>query len=174
MKRSDILLVIFALFFLLETVYRAYEMLTGHLRAGVVEIVVLTYFLISSIGLYLKKAWGRNFALFCNSLIFLSGLRQIIAYFYLGSARDLPKGLLNIVISILIYFFLLKSNYESMLKKSPYSKIIIGASIALYCITARTGNSFIDYALLAIALFGFGIILKGSREIKELQKSSSK
>ena len=172
MKRP-IGLIIIASYFTVEALFGLYKFF----RALQVEELIYTYFIIllislgfiiSGVGLFLQRGWGRNFALCFNFLILFNGIRNLLSYFVVESKISIIiKGLVSLFIATLIFIYLLNKNIKEKFPKNPVSLIILGFFLSMYGIIQRTGYALIDYSWLAMAIIGFSILFKGAKQLRE-------
>ncbi len=166
-------IVIIASYFIFNGLYASYQLAHAWLQGKQFEYnffydLIPLIFLVSGIGLYLAKGWGRNLALlscFCYGLI---GLEKILLYYVLnGDIADLVKGLTDIILVAIILFYLLKKSVKECFPESPISLLCIGLTIVLYGFIQHSNNAIINYFWRFMFIIGFAIMFKARKQLRE-------
>ncbi len=127
--------------------------------------------IISSIGLLMKRGWGRNFIIFFNTYFLITGLIRAFGYYYYTEyagniSRLIAIIILNALIYGSIYIYLFSKEIRELYSQSSTSQFIIGFSLVGYTWTDQSDvlPGIIKGILMIV---GFAIIAKEGRDSRK-------
>ncbi len=164
--------IIISAFLILNGAYTSYQLVQIWLR-GLPSDYNLLYnllpfiFLVSGIGLYLMKGWGRNIALLSGYCYGFIGLIEILTCLTLKAEfTNVIKGVTNLIIATAMLLYLYKRNVKEIFAESPISLMLIGLFFALSGFVQRADIVLIEYFWRLMSLVGLGIIFKAGKQLR--------
>lgn len=172
-KKRPIVVTIVATYCCIEGLFFIYKFFYI-LQSGKLELAHLSNllfavgFLTAGIGLYLKRGWGRNFALFFIFYILFASTRSFLSYFVIeNKVIFITKGAISFLIFISVLMSLLNRNVKSKFTNSPSSLVLLGSMLFMYGVFQRTGNMIIDTLWVIIGIVGLSFALRGMNELRK-------
>src|SRR6266702_1802449 len=164
---------IIASYFVVNGSYVSYQLVNAWFQGKPIEydfiyILIPLIFLVSGIGLFLTKGWGRNLALLSSFCYGFIGLVKILQYFLLQrEIADLVKGSTDIILAACILIYLLKKSVKEFFPESPVSSTCIGLAIVLYGSIQHSDIAVINYFWGIMFIIGWAIMFKAGHRLRE-------
>lgn len=171
---------IIATYFLFNGSYVAYQLVFAALHGGITESnlfynLVPIVFLISGVGLFLKKGWGWNLTVLAASCYLLLGVLKAAAY--LAQKNDISlliKGGVDILLALFIIGYMNRKTIKEGFEKSPISLMCIGAFLLLSGVTHMFAIQILDTIFRMIALLvGMVVMFKAKQQLREQGDSTT-
>lgn len=155
--------------------YQCYGALwSGDFTSHVISLLLISlYGLISGIGLFLKRGWGRNTALIYNSFLLIVGVATICTSFVYDKSNYFVDGLVEVIIAMLIFMYLLKKSVKEKFTENPkyipvtYDKVLL--FFVLFLQIAPDNSAFIVYFM---CLVGVALLFKQIGNIRVMSYNS--
>jgi lipid-A-disaccharide synthase-like uncharacterized protein len=166
-------LIIIASYFLINGVYMAYQLVGAWLGASFPQSnlfynMVPFVFMVSAVGLFLNKGWGRNFTLLASGCYLMLGLVKLAPYFI--EQHDptlLIKGAVDVVIAVMITIYMLRKPIKAKFENSPISLMCIGTFIMLWGVTETSDNHIIKVLWWSLFVVGGCVMLKARQQLRD-------
>lgn len=166
-------IVIIASFFVINGLYASYQFAYAWFQgkpftSDFIYYLIPLIFLVSGIGLYLNKGWGRNLALLSSFCYGFFGVDKLLVNFIVKKdIADLLKGSTNTILAICILIYLLQKTVKKSFPESPISLICIGLTILLYGSIQHSDNAIINYFWIIMFIIGLSIMFKAVKQLRE-------
>jgi hypothetical protein len=133
---------------------------------GLVWLALLALgFLVAGIGLLFRRGLGWNFAMFFNFYPLFFGIRYIAQYFVLEpSASLLIRGGITLLITGLIFGYLLRTPTRNMFPESPASLSFLGTSLIIFWATHRSESELLSILGIVLIPIGGGMLAMATRQ----------
>jgi len=172
LKKNKLGILIIASYFLFDGLFISYQLankyLTGqHTVVNLIYYLIPLGFLLSGLGLFMQKGWGRNVAILsCFSYIYLGQYKIFTFYYGKHDTWYLAKGITTIIFAVCLLLYLYKKSIRELYPDSPISLIIIGFTLSFYGYSQHSGNTIIDTFWASVAIVGLAITVKGGAQLR--------
>jgi len=173
-------IIIIALYFLFNGAFAAYQLIVGMLHGGVAQSnlfysMIPIVFMVSGIGLFLKKEWGWNLTVLAAGCYLLLGVLKAAAY--LSQENDIKfliKGGIDILLALCIIGYMSRKTIKGRFEKSPISLMCIGTFLLLSRVTHMFAIQILDTIFRMIALLvGVVVMFKAKQQLREQGDSTT-
>ena len=166
-------IIIIASYFLINGAYAVYQLVGAWLggtfpQSNLFYNMVPIVFVVSGVGLFLGKGWGRNFTLLASGCYLMLGLVKLALYLIEQNEPTLLiKGAVDVVIAVTITIYMLRKPIKAKFENSPISLMCIGTFILLWGVTETSNNHIINVLWRTLLIVGVAVVLKARQQLRD-------